>query len=52
MGSHRVAEWRAFFIVENEVPEEDKETAEIAALGLPEHVEAGLAKMLQKRRAG
>ena len=52
MTKKQISEWEAFFRVENEVPEEDKEAAEIAALNLPEHASAGLARMMTKRRAG
>ena len=51
MGSHLVAEWRAFFIVENEVTPEDEEAAQMDSMDLSEQAKTNLAKRLSKRKA-
>ena len=51
MTSREVGEWQAFFAVENEETPQDEEAAQVAALDLPAHAQAGLARMMSKRRA-
>ena len=45
-----VAEWRAFFAVENEQTPEDEEAAQMEAMDLSEQAKTNLAKRLRKRR--
>ena len=51
MTSIQISRWEAWYIVENEGEPQDEEAAQVAALDLPAHAQAGLARMMSKRRA-